>query len=101
MTRQRPVALLIGAGVVFLILMALGIWQIQRLAWKTDLIARVDARVAAEPVPAPPPSEWAGLTADEAEYRRVTVSGEYRPDADVLVQAVGLFAGAPLIFRLR
>lgn len=88
MTRQRPVALLIGAGVVFLILMALGIWQIQRLAWKSDLIARVDARVAAAPVPAPGPSEWAGLTAGNAEYRRVAVTGEYAPDSDVLVQAV-------------
>lgn len=88
MTRQRPVALLVGAGVVFVVLMALGIWQIQRLAWKTDLIARVDARVAATPVPAPGPSEWAGLTAGNAEYRRVTVAGEYAPDSDVLVQAV-------------
>ena len=88
MTRQRPVALLIGAGVVFLILMALGIWQIQRLAWKSDLIARVDARVAAAPVPAPGPAEWRGLTAGNAEYRRVAVTGEYAPDSDTLVQAV-------------
>ena len=85
---RRPVALLVAAGVVFLVLVALGIWQVQRLAWKTDLIARVDARVAAEAVPAPGPAEWAGLTAENAEYRRVTVTGEYAPDSDVLVQAV-------------
>lgn len=100
--RRRPVALLVAAGIVFLVLMGLGIWQVQRLAWKTDLIARVDARVAADPVPAPPPAEWAGLTAEDAEYRRVSVGGEYRPDSDVLVQAVtergaGFWVMTPLV----
>ena len=43
------VAILAGiAGFV-----ALGVWQVERRAWKLDLIARVDARVAAAPV-APP-----------------------------------------------
>lgn len=102
MTARRPIALLVAAGIVFLVLMGLGIWQVQRLAWKTDLIARVDARVAADPVPAPPPAEWAGLTAENAEYRRVSVGGEYRPDSDVLVQAVtergaGFWVMTPLV----
>ena len=100
--RRRPVALLVAAGIVFLVLMGLGVWQVQRLAWKTDLIARVDARVAADPVPAPPPAEWAGLTVENAEYRRVSVGGEYRPDSDVLVQAVtergaGFWVMTPLV----
>ena len=102
MTARRPIALLVAAGIVFLVLMGLGVWQVQRLAWKTDLIARVDARVAADPVPAPPPAEWAGLTAENAEYRRVSVGGEYRPDSDVLVQAVtergaGFWVMTPLV----
>ncbi|MDQ1900312.1 SURF1 family protein [Paracoccus sp. WLY502] len=100
--RRRPITLLVAAGIVFLVLMGLGGWQVQRLAWKTDLIARVDARVAADPVPAPPPSDWAGLTAENAEYRRVIVGGEYRPDSDVLVQAVtergaGFWVMTPLV----
>ncbi|WEF23922.1 SURF1 family protein [Paracoccus sp. S3-43] len=86
--RRRPVAVLVAAGIVFLLLMGLGLWQIQRLAWKTDLIARVDARVAAAPVAAPGPAEWDALTEENAEYRRVTVAGDYLPDSDVLVQAV-------------
>ncbi|GHG14941.1 SURF1 family protein [Paracoccus aerius] len=102
MTARRPIALLVAAGIVFLVLMGLGVWQVQRLAWKTDLITRVDARVAADPVPAPPPAEWAGLTAENAEYRRVSVGGEYRPDSDVLVQAVtergaGFWVMTPLV----
>ncbi|VDS08518.1 SURF1 family protein [Paracoccus haematequi] len=86
--RRRPVAVLVAAGIVFVILLGLGVWQVQRLAWKTDLIARVDARVAAAPVAAPGPAEWDALTEENAEYRRVTVAGDYRPDSDVLVQAV-------------
>lgn len=34
-------------------LIALGTWQVERLAWKRDLIARVEERVHASPVPAP------------------------------------------------
>ena len=29
------------------------VWQLQRMAWKHDLIARVDARIHAAAVPAP------------------------------------------------
>ena len=43
--------------------LALGAWQVQRLQWKRDLIARVDARVHAEPVAVPAPARWTGLTA--------------------------------------
>jgi surfeit locus 1 family protein len=33
--------------------MALGIWQVQRLDWKQGIIADIEARIAAEPVPLP------------------------------------------------
>ncbi len=99
---RRPVALLAAVGAVFLVLVALGVWQVQRLVWKNDLIARVEARVAAQPVDAPGPAEWNGLTEDAAEYRRVSVTGEYIPDSDVLVQAVtergaGFWVMTPLV----
>jgi surfeit locus 1 family protein len=35
-------------AVFFVIFMGLGIWQVERLQWKLDLIERVDARVHAE-----------------------------------------------------
>ncbi|MFP3436046.1 SURF1 family cytochrome oxidase biogenesis protein, partial [Paraburkholderia sp. SIMBA_061] len=41
------------ALILFSGLCALGSWQVYRLAWKRDLIARVDARIHAAPVPAP------------------------------------------------
>ncbi|KZY49525.1 SURF1 family protein [Sulfitobacter sp. KE29] len=53
------------------ILVALGVWQVQRLAWKEAIIADINNRIAAAPValPADPDPE-----ADA--YLPVTVSGE-------------------------
>ncbi|MBB4952374.1 surfeit locus 1 family protein [Agrobacterium vitis] len=56
---------------------ALGIWQIERLAWKRDLIARVDARVHALPVSAPSAADWPSINRENDEYRRVQVSGTF------------------------
>jgi len=66
------------------VFVGLGTWQVQRLFWKLDLIARVDARVHAAPVPAP-----AGpVDAAADEYRHVTATGLFEHDKTVLVQAV-------------
>ncbi|MFO7324108.1 MAG: SURF1 family protein [Pseudomonadota bacterium] len=67
---------------------ALGIWQLQRLAWKRDLIARVDARVNAPPVPVPPGVSWSTLDLDDAEYRRVRARGHFLHEKETLVDAV-------------
>lgn len=66
---------------------ALGMWQINRLNWKTELIQRIDQRVKATPVAAPGPNEWPALTEASAEYRRVTLRGQYAHDKETLVQA--------------
>jgi len=62
------------------LLIGLGTWQVQRLHWKLDLIARVDARVHAPAVPAPGPAQWADVTAENSEYKRVQVSGTFLND---------------------
>lgn len=64
---------------------ALGLWQIERLHWKLDLIARVDARIHVDPVPAPGAADWPGISAESAEYRRVTLSGQFLADKTVLI----------------
>ncbi len=53
------------------ILVGLGTWQLQRLAWKEGLIARIETRLAEAPVPLP-----ATLT-DESNFLRVKISGTY------------------------
>ena len=76
-----PVALTLAALALFIGLCALGVWQVERLGWKRDLIARVDARIHATPIPAP-----ANAREDDA-YRRVTATGTFLHDRSALVQA--------------
>lgn len=75
--RRQIVLPVLLAVVATAILVALGTWQVQRLEWKRDLIARVEARVDAPPVAAPGPATWAGFEMVDWEYRPVTVSGEF------------------------
>ncbi|MFN3350697.1 SURF1 family protein [Pseudorhodoplanes sp.] len=58
------------------ILISLGVWQLQRKAWKEALIATLDAQIKAPPVPLPPASEWPSLTAANSEFRRVRLRVE-------------------------
>jgi surfeit locus 1 family protein len=68
-----------GAGstivtmILFTVLMGLGLWQVQRLEWKTQLLAQIDARMAEKPVPMPEtidnPADW--------RFRRVTLAGNF------------------------
>lgn len=76
--------LLLVAGCGFV---ALGVWQLERMQWKRELIARVDARVHAPGVEAPRSAQWAGVTRDRDEYRRVVVSGRWSDDRETLVAA--------------
>lgn len=68
--------------------LALGTWQVQRLFWKLDLIARVEARIHAAPDPAPAAADWGTISTEKDEYRHVTVTGLLEHDKSVLVQAV-------------
>ncbi|WP_288380222.1 SURF1 family protein [uncultured Massilia sp.] len=66
----------------------LGTWQVVRLQWKLDLIARVDARVHAQAVAAPSAPSWAQVTKESDEYRRVRVAGHYLYEFTTPVQAL-------------
>lgn len=71
-----------------LLFTALGVWQVERRAWKLDLIERVETRVHAAPVPVPPRTAWAGLDPREWEYRRVRASGRFDMSKATLVDAL-------------
>lgn len=73
------------ALVAFAILIGLGVWQVERLAWKEALIARVGERLDTPPVPPPGPAAWPNLDLAEAEYTPVTVSGRFRNADEVHV----------------
>jgi surfeit locus 1 family protein len=76
-----PIGLTLAALILFAGFIALGVWQVERLAWKRDLIARVDARIHAAPASAPARANKTD------EYRRVTATGIFLHDKAALVQA--------------
>ena len=66
-----------------LICLSLGAWQIERLFWKQDLIARRDAAVTAAPAPVPKTlAEARGM-----EYRHVSDEGSYLYDKEIFLGA--------------
>lgn len=82
------VVLAVAFALGFLLFLSLGLWQVQRMGWKHDLIARVDERVHADPVPAPDAAAWQASNPLDHEYRRVSVRGHWLTGADTHVQAL-------------
>ena len=69
MYRKLLFPLIFGtSGIV--ILTALGIWQVQRLQWKTTILADIEQRILAQPV-----KLANNLAMDEDQYRSVKVNG--------------------------
>lgn len=79
--RGKRAALLTLCAGLALLFAGLGAWQIERLRWKTDLIARVDTRLAAPPVPLGTSNDW-------PEYTKVRVSGRFDHASETLVDAL-------------
>lgn len=76
-----PLFLTLAAAAGFAVLCGLGVWQVQRLAWKTELIAAIEAGVQAEPV------SLADLEAGiehgyHVDWLRVRATGRFRHDLE-------------------
>jgi surfeit locus 1 family protein len=75
------------------VLISLGVWQLQRLAWKEGILAEIDARMAAAPVVLPSDPE-----AGRDRYLPVTATGTITDEEiDVLVSVKGTGAGYRII----
>lgn len=77
-----------GPGLIILAIIpltafALGTWQVRRLAWKSDLIARFEDRLVREPLPLPPRLDPDAVP--DFDYRRVEARGRFRHDREMLV----------------
>lgn len=80
---------LVGAS----ILIGLGTWQVQRLAWKEGILSTIDARISAPPVAVP-----AAPDPEADKYLPVATEGVLSgPELHVLVGAKQLGAGYRLI----
>ena len=89
---NAALALLALVGVAFFVgFIALGRWQVQRLAWKLDLIDRVEQRIAAAPGAPPPRAQWAALNVADIEYQAVRLQGVWLNTHTVLTLASTAF----------
>ena len=83
----------VGFGIFTAVMVAqfigLGVWQLQRRVEKHALIAALDERLAAAPVPLPAPSQWSRLTPASDEFRRVSFTAIYESRLDAMVYSSG------------
>jgi surfeit locus 1 family protein len=79
----------VGAG----ILISLGVWQVQRLAWKEGILARIEARIADDPVALP-----VDPNPERDQYLPVRVQGMFDgDDLAILVSQKGIGAGYRIV----
>jgi surfeit locus 1 family protein len=82
-----PVLFALTAVAIFL---ALGTWQLERKAWKENLIKTMNERISAAPIELPARATWPQLDATQDEFRHVRFSATFVPDTGALV-----YSGAP------
>ena len=85
------------AGLV--VLLSLGSWQLQRLAWKNGFLEQLQSRMAAEAVVMPDDS----VDLEQFEFRRVFVAGEFDHDREMYLfnRVVNGVVGGDIITPLR
>jgi cytochrome oxidase assembly protein ShyY1 len=88
--RPRPVAgFAIFTLVMLIAFIGLGTWQLQRRVEKHALIAALTERLAAAPVPLPPPAQWSALNPAHDEFSRVSFTAIYQSRLDAMVYGSG------------
>jgi surfeit locus 1 family protein len=78
--RFRPgLAATLATLIAVTIMVGLGTWQVERLAWKNALIDRIESGLRAAPAPLPArvenPADW--------DFRRVSVTGQFLHDHEL------------------
>ncbi|MTH97324.1 SURF1 family protein [Roseibium sp. RKSG952] len=91
---MRRILFLLIFGIAGLaILVSLGVWQVQRLSWKQDVLAEIENRISANPVDLP-----VSVSPDTDKYLPVTIKGEMEPgEIHVLVSVKQVGAGYRII----
>jgi surfeit locus 1 family protein len=67
---------------MFVILVGLGVWQLERLQWKLGLIAEMNAHLNAAPISV---DEILKLAPKDAQYRRVALDGHFENGREAYV----------------
>ena len=79
----------LATATAFGVLVSLGLWQLDRKAWKEGLIATLEQRLTAAPVALPSQAEWPRLSAIRDEFLRASVNVEFLHDQEALVYTGG------------
>jgi len=69
-------------------LIGLGIWQLERKAWKEQLIETLQQRLSAAPVPLRP-AMWAGPASADSEFERVSFRATFDHAQEAFVYTIG------------
>jgi surfeit locus 1 family protein len=93
---------LIGPGIATLaalaILIGLGTWQLERLAWKENLLDQIRTRAYGAPGAIVPPGSWPNWSAAKDEFRHVQVTGTFLNEDEVPVHGIAPgTSGSPLL----
>ena len=98
MSTRRLLVPALSTAAMLVVLMGLGTWQVQRLAWKQGILAQIEAAETAAPVP---------LGDNPRPFAKVSVTGKLRPDlaarygAQVRDLPAGTIPGAQLVVPLE
>ncbi len=80
-----PIAETIVTAICLAILLGLGTWQVQRLHWKNDLIARLQTQYDAPETQALTPEKLASLTQEDMPMAYGAVNGHWLRDKAILL----------------
>jgi len=83
-------------AVALCVLVGLGTWQLERKAWKEDLIETLTKRLESDPAELPRPADWGRLDANNAEFQRVRVNVKFRTSQDKGQDALVYTSGSQL-----
>ena len=98
MIRPKLLVPALSTAMMLIVLLGLGTWQVQRLAWKRNILSQIDAAERLAPVP---------LGDDASPFAKVSATGHLRPDlaahfgADVQDLPAGPIPGTYLIVPLE
>lgn len=87
-TSIGKVLLIIAITLALALLLTLGTWQVKRLFWKQDLIARIETRINKPPVLLNRHADWQALLDSDFEYLPVKVEGSFDHGRERLVYTV-------------
>ena len=71
------------------VFIGLGVWQIERKAWKEGLIDTLTQRLEQQPAELPGSADWARLDPGHAEFLRVRLNVQFPKASDALVYTSG------------